>query len=135
MLQTDTKTTLSENHGRPVIEWVLGGISAIVVSGLIVFLAYEALFGDNSPPRLVVSVDRIEQIGNGTLVTVSVSNDGDEAASAVMVVASTSGDERQKTIELDYIAAHAVRRGAFIFDTTSLSENDIRLEIGGFVEP
>jgi uncharacterized protein (TIGR02588 family) len=135
MLQTDTKTTLSDNHGRPVVEWILGGISAIVVSGLIAFLAYKAWLGDNSPPRLVVSVDKIEQMGNGALVTISVTNNGDEAASAVVVVATTTEDEPQKNIELDYIAAHAVRRGAFVFDRTGLSENDITLEISGFVEP
>jgi len=125
------------DEGRPAIEWVVGAVSAILVACLILYLGYQALFGETRPPDLLPTVERIDQFNNGTVVMLAVANRGDEAAAAVTVFASASdasGRALRKQIEFDYIAAHAVRRGAFVFPGP-ISSDALDLEIGGYTEP
>ncbi len=132
----EKEQTRSEK-ARPAVEWIFGSVSAAVVVGLVLFLGYQALFGDNRPPELSVSFEGVDQFDNGTVVMVAVANRGDEAAAAVTVYASTpdaSGRASQKQIEFDHIAAHAVRRGAFVFPGP-VDPAALQLEIGGYAEP
>lgn len=122
---------------RPAVEWVFGAVSAAGVAGLVVFLGYQALFDDSRPAALFVSVEGVERVDAGTVVTVAVANRGGETASAVTVYASApdaSGRASQKQIEFDYIGAHAVRRGAVVFPG-AVAPDALRLEIGGYAEP
>lgn len=131
------KEQARSDKGRPAVEWIFGSVSAVVIAGLVLFLGYQALFGDTRPPELLVSIDRTDQYNSGTTVIVSVANRGDEAAAAVTVYASASdasGRALRKQIEFDYIAAHAVRRGAFVFPG-AISSDALDFEIGGYTEP
>lgn len=131
------KEQTRSDKSRPAVEWIFGSVSAIVIAGLVLFLGYQALFGDTRPPELLVSVDRIDRLDSGTAVIVSVANRGDEAAAAVTVYASASdasGRALRKQIEFDYIAAHAMRRGAFLFPGP-ISSDAFELEIGGYTDP
>lgn len=124
--------------GRPAIEWVFGAASAIVVIGIVAFLAYQAAFERRRSPELAATIEKLEQVGNGTLVVIAVSNRGEEAAANVGVAAVvTRGGEQAaaKEIVFDYVAAHAVRRGAFVVEGQDVGEEDLRLTIHGYVEP
>lgn len=123
--------------GRPVVEWAFGAVSAVLVAGLIVHLGYQALFGDARPAALLVAVERIDRLEGASAVMVAIANRGDEAAAAVTVHASApdaSGGVARKQIEFDYVAAHAVRRGVFLFPG-DVAADDLRVEVGGYVEP
>ena len=125
-------------NSRPMIEWIFGGASAILIAGVMVFLAFEAAFGDKEPPDLAVTIDRLEKVSSGTLVMVTVTNRGDNAAAEVGVetTLTMSGEVPvRKQIRFDYVAAHAVRRGAFIVEGRIEEANDIEVTIHGFVEP
>lgn len=127
-----------EAGGRPAIEWVVGFVSAALVSCIIAFLAYEALFGGATPPDLAVSIDRVDRMRNGTLVEVIVRNDGDRTAAGVVAQVATMGAAGQrirKTIRFDYVPGHATRRGAFLLDDAGISPADLQLSIDGFTEP
>lgn len=120
------------------MEWVIGAASAILIAGVVVFLAYEAMFADKEPPDLAVAIERLERTGNGTLVMVAVANRGDRAAAEVGVettVAISGEDPVRKQIRFDYVAAHAVRRGAFVLEGKIVEANEIDVTIHGFVEP
>lgn len=123
---------------RPVIEWIAGAISALVIVALVAFLVHRALFRDAVPPQLSATIEKIERIEGGTLVTVAVANGGDEAAAGVRVHASrrdAGRDAMLRQIEFDYVAGHAVRRGAFLFPDAQLAPGDLEIRIGGFIEP
>lgn len=123
---------------RPAVEWIVGGVSAVLVACIAAFLAYQAAFGDSVPPRLSVSVDRFEQVSNGTLVEVVVRNDGDRTAAGVVAqvaMADGQGQTIRKTIRFDYVPGHATRRGAFLLDDPQLSRAEVRPSIDGFTEP
>jgi len=123
---------------RPYIEWVFGMISALLVAGLAGFLAYQAAFGEDRPPDLAASIERLERSGTGTLVMVMVVNHGDEAAADVgveAVVASAGTDAIRKEIRFDYVAARAIRRGAFVVESPDVEAADIALRVHGYTEP
>ncbi|WP_067334297.1 hypothetical protein [Stappia indica] len=123
---------------RPMIEWVVGCFSALLVACVGGFLAYEAAFGEATPPALAASIGRIERERSGTVVEVLVRNDGDRTAAGVVVQVATTGvDGRQvrKTIRFDYVPGHGTRRGAFLLEGAELSQADMQLSIDGFTEP
>lgn len=127
----------SSPNSRPIAEWVVGILSAITVCALIAFLAYEALFGDAQPPKLTAMIDSVEQVEGGTLVVVAVANAGDQAAAEVVVAASAMDgpDAPGKQLRFDYVAAHAVRRGAFVVEGLPAETRNLRLHVLGYVEP
>jgi len=134
-MTTDTQERTQE--ARPLVEWIFGGVSAVIVAGLVLFLGYQALFGEARPAELHVAIERIDRLQNGTAIIVAVANTGDKAASAVIVHASApdaSGGMSQRQIEFDYVGANAVRRGAFVF-TDPVAPDALGLEIGGYTEP
>lgn len=122
---------------RPIIEWVFGAVSAAIVAAVIAFLGHGALFGEGKPPDLVATMERLEKVGDGTLVVVAVANRGDSAASDVGVraIVTGAGEAAAREIRFDYIAARASRRGAFVIEGKDVGKDDLRLAIHGFVEP
>lgn len=123
---------------RPAVEWIAGALSCALVVALIAFLFYRAVSEDAPTPDLSVTIEGIEQAAGGTIVRIAVANSGDAAASAVTVHAARrdapEGDAGRQ-IEFDYVAGHAVRRGAFVFPDAAIAPGDLEVEIGGFVEP
>lgn len=133
-----TEPSSKNGHGRPAFEWIVGSIAAVVVCALLSFLGYEALFGDARPPDLVTSIERLEEVEGGTLVVVAVANRGDQAAAEVGVEATVQGsgpEAIRKEIRFDYVASHAVRRGAFVVEGTEVGATDVELRVHGYVEP
>ncbi|MCO5147818.1 MAG: hypothetical protein M9895_16770 [Aquamicrobium sp.] len=120
-------------NDRPLVEWIVGGIACVAIAGLVGFLVFQALTGDSRPPRLSVTVEAVERGESGAVVRVAVRNHGDRAAAGVTVHAADGGAER--SIEFDYVAGHAVRRGAFVFPDADIVPDRLAVGIGGFVEP
>lgn len=119
---------------RPAVEWTFAALSGVLVLCLVSFLAHEAMSGGIRPAELVVSIDDVEQLDSGVMIMVTVANRGDKAAAAVTVNASLAeATAPDKQIEFDYIAAHAVRRGAFLFPR-SVEPAALGIQIGGYTE-
>jgi uncharacterized protein (TIGR02588 family) len=130
-------TPHEDDHGRPVLEWIVGIAAAVVVSAIVAFLTYEAVFGASRPPDLRASIERMETIEGGTLIVVAVTNRGDEAAAEVGLEAIVGGGPETvwKEIRFDYVASRAVRKGAFVAEGMAVEAADIRFRIHGYVEP
>ena len=119
-----------ENTGkRPLAEWIFGLLSGCGIVVLILFLSWQALFSSSHAPDLVVSVIGVERKVDANIVTFHVANHGDRAASAVTVLA-----EGQRVGEVDYVAAHSIRRVAGGLPV-GWSAGDPSIGIGGFAEP
>jgi uncharacterized protein (TIGR02588 family) len=123
----------SPKESRPLVEWIVGAASALLVVALVAFLTYEALFAGDQPPDLTAEVISLQNNSSGTSVMVRVTNHGDQAAAAVVVTASLQGAER-KTIQLDYVSGKASQMGAFQF-ASAVSGREFRVEVEGYAEP
>lgn len=137
MPKKNTRNSRSGTTTRPLAEWVVGALSAIVAAVVVAFLLYQAAFGDARPPDLAVAIEGVDRAGNGTTVRIAVTNSGDEAAAGVAVQASLNnaqGDAVQRDLTFDYVAGHAVRRGAFVLPGNA-APDDLTVEITGYVEP
>lgn len=128
---TETKSRDGADPGRPAVEWIFGAVSAALVVALALFFAYQAAFGGVGPPDLRVIVVRSNEMANGTLLRVVVANEGDDAASAVTLSARRPGQAFAKRIELDYVAGHSTKSGAFLFDER-VEAADVEVEIDGY---
>ncbi len=127
-----------DREDRPTLEWVVGIISAAAVAGILGFLGREAIVGETQPPNLVATIDRVDEVEQGTLIVVSLSNNGDQAAAEVTLEARFAGagtEPAQKEIRFDYVAAHGVRQGAFIIEGPAPRPADVRLTVHGYVQP
>lgn len=125
---------VNKGRHRPLVEWICAALSSILVLGLVAFLGHDAIFGGTRPADIVVSIDEVERLDSGTMVMVTVANRGDKAAASVTVNASlaeTTAPDKQ--IEFDYIAAHAVRRGAFLFPH-AVKPEALDIQVGGYTE-
>lgn len=123
---------------RPRLEWMVGIACAVLVLGVVGFLAFEALFGDHRPPHLTAVIERLEPGSAGTLAIVTVINGGDEAAAKVGVEATVTRagqPPEQKDIEFDYVAAGATRSGAFVIEGQDIRMENIAVSVHGFAEP
>lgn len=123
---------------RPRLEWIVGTGCAVLVLGIVGFLAFEAVFGENRPPQLSAVIERLEQGSAGTLAIVTVSNEGDSAAATVGIeatIARAGQTPEQKDIEFDYVAAGATRSGAFVIEGQGVKMEDIEVTVHGFAEP
>lgn len=123
-----------EAERRPMIEWIVGAISAVLVICLVVYLVNHAIFAADSPPELRVTIESVLPGDDMTTVAVAVANGGDQAAAAVKVIAVGLDAEIVREIEFDFVAAHSVRRGALTFPGR-VDDGQLRIEVGGYVEP
>lgn len=136
--RTETAMAKHESKGeggdRPPIEWLVGAISAALVAGLLLYLGHQVLFGESRAAALGVSIERVASDGDATTVTVAVVNRGDKAAAAVTVLAIGPGAAASRQIEFGYVAAGAMRRGAFVFPG-AVNPDEVGVELGGYTEP
>lgn len=123
-----------DSRRKPLAETVVGILSAVLVFAFVIFLAYQAITGDRSPPDLVAIPETALRQEGKTLLRVKIVNRGERAAADVTVRAEMpKGPGRE--IRFDYVAAGSSQSGAFLFDSPDVAAEDIRLSIYGFVEP
>lgn len=130
---------MTDPHGarpaqKPLAETIVGTLSAFLVLAFLIFLSFQAITGDESPPDLAASPESVQRSGTGTLLRVKIVNHGEKAAAGVTVRAET-GTGSGREINFDYVAAGSVQRGAFLFDSPDVTADDVSLSIYGFVEP
>ena len=127
---------MAKSHDRPMVEWVAGALSCAIVAALVAFLLHRALSQETQAPALSVAVEAVEQVADGALVRIALVNRGDATAATVRVRAVRRDEPgTAREIEFDYIAGHAVRRGAFAFAGAPPAPEEIEIGIVGFVEP
>lgn len=118
-----------------MIEWLVGGISGVLVALLIAYLAYQALFSDDRPPRFVIELSDTARREDGLHVNFSVTNRGNETAAGVIVTATAPDLEQQpEPVTFDYLPGGSVRHGSFVFPDR-VNEADISFRVVSYHEP
>jgi uncharacterized protein (TIGR02588 family) len=120
------------------LEWVIGGISGLLIIALLGYLGYRAMSADGRPPDFAATVESVERAGDVFHVSIAVTNPGDETVAGLVVQATLdSAGEMIETgeIEFDYLPAGSTRRGAFVFKNDPARAGELRLFVLGYTDP
>jgi len=121
----------------PVWMWGIAGLGMVLVLGSIVFVLYQAVAGDSSPPDVTVHVDSIVPTRNGFLVKFRAVNDGGSTAEGLTVEGELSNGsellERSDTT-IEYVPSRSEREGGLFF-TSDPRQYEVRLRAKGYEKP
>jgi len=129
-----------QTHGGAapaLIEWVLAGVSAVLLFGVIGLFLFEALTNDGGGPVLFVKAEAAEDTGAGFRVPFTVQNTGDMTAAAVVVEATIvppGQPEERAEATLDYVPAQSETNGGFFFEADPRGL-DLQVRVLGYQEP
>ena len=79
----------------PLLEWIVGGLGLALVTGVIVFLLYEAFAGKQAPPAVRLRVESIEQSGSTYHVGLNVVNEGGTTAEGLVIEGELKKGDQQ----------------------------------------
>lgn len=128
------KTTAND---IPTLEWVVGGLGALIVAGVIGFLLYEGFAGGASPPEIHVEIKRIAPVRDGFRVQFEARNAGDEAAAQVAiegVLSRPNAEPERSTVTLAYLPGRSERGGGLFFSADPRS-GELSLRAQSYEDP
>lgn len=123
--------------GTSVLEWVVAGISCLLLITVLAYLTVVGIAGDQGTPEIVVEPVAVSATGGGFVVEFSASNRSRESVSAVEIGGELrNGDAvvEEASATLDYIPQHSKRRGALIFRNDP-NHYQMHLMARGYAEP
>ena len=121
----------------PAWIWGISILGLIFVLGSIIFMLYEAVAGDTSPPDVTVRVEAILPTETGFLVTFRVINEGGSTAEGLTVEGELrSGTEQVETSNttFQYVPSHSEREGGLFF-TLDPRQYEFQLRATGYEKP
>lgn len=121
----------------PPLEWIVGGLGALIVAVVIAVLLHEGLAGDASPPEIHVEIKDVAPVRDGFRVRFEARNAGGEAAAQVTVegVLSRPGAEPETSdVTLAYLPAHSERGGGLFFSTDP-RDGDLQVRARSYEDP
>jgi uncharacterized protein (TIGR02588 family) len=120
------------------VEWLISSTGTVVFLLTLLFVLYNALFGNGSPPDIKLKIIWVQQNGADYLITIEVANKGDATVEGLEVEA-TLVDENNSEVEkgtttFDYVPGRSGRKGG-IFFRNNPDKYKIELRPLGFEEP
>ena len=101
-----------------LLEWIAGGLGLLLVLLVLGVIGREALFGDSSPPAVVVEQLGVKAVPGGHLVEVKVSNRGGSSAAAVLIEGELTlpgAEPETSETTFDYVPDKSSREGGLFF--------------------
>ena len=115
---------------RNAVEWAVVITSVVSIALLVGVLVVEG-FNESRPanPTVELRIAEARQGALGWIVPASLTNDGDEAAQAVMIeaTATVAGETETSELEVDFLPAGTEVEIAFAFSAQPSDEVKIRL--------
>jgi uncharacterized protein (TIGR02588 family) len=127
----------TRQRATPLLEWLVGGLGAVLVGGAIAFLVYHSLVRDQTPPDIRLIAERVLDLGNGYLVQFRAFNEGRSAAAEVTIegeLVAPDGTREVGEAVLDYLAPRSDREGGLLF-TRDPRAGELRLRAKGYARP
>jgi uncharacterized protein (TIGR02588 family) len=132
---TDKRPSEADNPSW--VEWVTGLLSAVLVIGMIAWVAWEALTEEDRPPEFAVTVTERKMVEGGYRVSFEVANTAPQTASAVVVRGEILRDGQaveEEDVTFDYVPARSKTKGA-VFFSRDPGTDDIRVRTIGYATP
>ena len=121
----------------PLWIWSIGLFGLVLVIGSIMFMLYEALKGDTSPPDVTVQLEAIQPTGSEFLVRFRAMNEGGSTAAGLTIEGTLmNGTESIETSNttIEYLPSHSEREGGLFF-TLDPRQYELQLRATGYEEP
>ena len=121
----------------PLLEWIVGGLGAVMVGGAIAFLVYHALTRDRTPPDLSVVAESVFVLRDRYLVEFRAFNQGGSAAAELTIegeVAGADGSNEVSKAVLDYVPGRSGREGELWFSGDPQGRQ-LTLRAKGYADP
>jgi uncharacterized protein (TIGR02588 family) len=131
------KEGATRKPGTSTTEWIVAGISCLVLLAVLGYLVVDGLSGRNGMAQLVVLPVEIAATDAGYVVEFSASNRAGKSVAAVEINGELrDGDEviEESSATLDYIPQDSERLGALIFRRNPKAL-ELRLFASGYTEP
>ena len=117
----------------PLLEWLTGGLGAVVFCVMLGMLIATGVNGADAPPDVRISVERVSPVRGGYVVEFEAENAGDATAADVEITAELSSGE-SASLHFDYLAPHSSRRGGVFFRSDPRA-SDLSLRAEGYSDP
>jgi uncharacterized protein (TIGR02588 family) len=128
----------AQEERTPALEWIAGGVGAVLTLAMIGFLGWEAYQSPaDAPPAVEVSLRDIVPAGEGFVAEIAAVNHSPETAAAVDVEGVLRRDGREverSQVTLDYVPGDSERRGGLFFSQDP-RDYDLELRALGYAEP
>lgn len=138
MAKVSRKSTTEAPGNMPaMIEWVMAGLSALMVVLVVGLLIHDAIARDGGRPALVTEVGEMRSMEGGYVVDILVRNLGHATAAAVQVEGTlTLPDGRVETsaADLDYAPAESKRQVTLMF-AADPAAGTLAVRPTGYAEP
>lgn len=126
-----------KDSGTPALEWVIAGLGLVLVIGAVGFMLYKAVWGETSPPEVLISAESVVQTQTGYLVKFRAYNQGGSTAEGVIIQGELrrgpeSAESSQTTLE--YLPSHSERKGGLFFKQDP-RQFELQLKAFGYEEP
>jgi uncharacterized protein (TIGR02588 family) len=121
----------------PLLEWIVGGLGALLVGAAIAYLAYNSLTRDRTPPDLRLEAERVLDLGDGYLVQFRAFNEGGSAAAQVTIegeLVAPDGTAEVSEAVLDYVPPRSDREGGLLFESDPRA-GELSLRARGYAKP
>jgi uncharacterized protein (TIGR02588 family) len=126
-----------ERSAIPLLEWIVGAVGFLLVSGMIGLMIYHALTGIDSPPDLELRILSVQQVRGGYLATVKARNHGGSTAEGLVIEGELKQGsqvvERSQTT-LDYAPPESEKKAGLFF-TRDPRQFELQLRPLGYEEP
>lgn len=121
----------------PVWMWGIAVLGLALVLGSIVFMLYEAVAGDSSPPNVTVRLDSVRPTQDGFLIEFRAVNEGGTTAEGLTVEGVLrSGTESVETSSttIKHVPSHSERAGGLFFKSDP-RQYEVQLRAKGYEKP
>ncbi|RWM91884.1 MAG: TIGR02588 family protein [Mesorhizobium sp.] len=123
--------------GTSIAEWVVAGISSIVLLAVLSYLVVDGVSTRDGTARIIVQPLAVAVTEGGYVVEFAAANRAGKSVAAVEIKGELrNGDEvvEESSATLDYVPQKSQRKGALIFSRDP-ETYDLRLFAGGYSEP
>jgi uncharacterized protein (TIGR02588 family) len=121
----------------PLSEWVVAGVSALLVLAMLAYTVTEGLRRPKGSAVVTVTADSVVKNDAGHVVMFTLTNDGDDTAASVHVHGALWSDGRQleeSEVVLDYVPLGAQRTGSLQFRGDPAG-HELIVRVTGFSAP
>lgn len=135
--RSQSRPKTNQNDPPPLWERIIAFFGLLFVLSSLGFLLYEGLWGDHSPPDVIVEPKAIIDSGQDYLVRFKARNTGGKTAAEVKITGKLSRDGEQieqTEATFDYIPAGSEQSGGLYF-TNDPRGSTLELSVSGYRVP